>query len=223
MNLEILIEFFKNQTLLYLNPVIYSSLFIARVTYRLLKSMDFKSELVLEFFAKAGKRIKAGTVKAICTQAEKGIDHLEKWLQDKLEDLDVNEVTTEIMANQTTEIGDSFDRAGLADPKRLGTAKHIEDGMEQMGGASQAIAPSLSEAMLDPKKRDLLSSEIQQKLDQYHELSMVARRNSLIKNSKQIVSGGTPVRMEMIAEDNSKIISAEQRVKTIRRKNNPEK
>jgi hypothetical protein len=185
--------------------------------------LDFRPDLVLGFLAKAGKRLKAGTVNAICKQAEKGIDHLEKWFQDKLEDLDINEATTEIVANQTTEIGESFDQAKLEEAKRQGTAKQIQEGMEQMGGASQAIAPSLSEAMLNPEKRDLLSAEIQQKLNHYHQLSMVARRNSLIKDSKQIVSGETPARMEMISEDNSKIIGAEQNVKTIRRKNKPEK
>ena len=223
MNLDILIEFFKNQTLLYLNPVIYSSLFVARVTYRLFKLMDFQPVQVLNFLKKAGKRIKASTVNALCKQAQKGVDHLEKWIQDKLEDLDVNECTAEILANQTKEIGESFDQAELEESKRQGTARQIQAGMEQTGGASQSIAPALSDALLHPEKRDLLGLEIQKKLDQYHELSMVARRNSLIKDSKQIISGEMPAKMKMVSEDNSKIIGAEQRVQTVRRKKSSKK
>jgi hypothetical protein len=94
--------------------------------------------------------------------------------------------------------------------------------MEQMGGASWRSRQPYR-AMLKPEKRDSLSLEIQKKLTQYHELSMVARHNSLIKNSKQIISGDLPARMKMLSEDNSKIIGAEQRVQTVRRKKSSKK
>jgi hypothetical protein len=143
MNLDILIEFFKNQALLYLNPVVYSSLFVARVTYRLFKSLDFQPAQVLNFLEKAGKRLKTSTVNAICKQAQKGVDHLEIWIQAMLEDLDVNELTTEILANQTKVIGESFDQAELEKSKRQGLPNRYK--LNGANGRRQlAIAPAIS-------------------------------------------------------------------------------
>jgi hypothetical protein len=221
-DLSILTNFFMNQGLLqYVNHVLYSVGFIARVIYTILKQLGFRPADVLNALGKAGERLKASAIKMLCEHAERGVEQLENLIKKKLEDLNINEVAAELLASRTKEIGKSMDESGLDKEGRRKAAKHIQKGMEQIGGATKEIAAPLAQALVTPDRREALAAAMQQKLDSWFSLSMEARGESMIKNSRQIITGtagGLKVDLKMRTSGKGKIVGSTQRVNLTPRK-----
>lgn len=211
-DISVLTEFFKNLAFLDLSGPAYASYLVSRAVIGLLKDVDL--EQAKERLAALGIKVKETVVPILVEKAKGSIRALAQWLREERQrnDVDLNDATAEILANQAEAVGQALDEAELDDEAKKETARQVKESLQQLGGPHSKIAEDYAQALLEPDMREVLMAKMADNLQTWRSQSIEARRNSLIVDPEQIMEGSLPGEQRIHADDQSRIIRPKQRM-----------
>jgi hypothetical protein len=211
MNLKpTLVQLFQNRWLKKIpSPSLVASI-LATIMHTALAATGFDLAVAAAALARIGFKVGEKLLPSLVTAAEKGVDVLADWLEEKLaEEPEVNETAARTLIEQAETVAETLHEARPEDKEVV--ADTLGEGMQAYGGATAEIAGQYAAAMKDLAELRKLVEQMQAKVEVWASQTVEAKRGSLIEDVTQYMEGKG--KQEVRAEDDSIVSGVRQTIK----------
>ncbi len=202
--------FFENPWVLSIPAQPFAAGILASIIYPSLQATGFETSTAASALGQIGFSIAKELLPSLTEAAKKGVTSLGDWLVKKMqEEPEVNQAAAETMVKQAEPVAEMLRETRPEDKSEV--AEKVSQGLESYGGATAVIADDYAAAMKDMAELRQKMEKMHAKIDVWASQSVVARRESLIKDVVQDIEGQG--KQEVIAEDNSSIEGVRQTIR----------